>query len=106
MTQPMTLVQILLPLYDKGGARFPQSRYEEVAKELTERFGGLTAYVRAPAAGLWQEGNGRTQRDDIVVYEVMADRLDARWWADYRRDLERRFAQDELVIRAQEMRRL
>ena len=102
----MQLVQILLPVYDRGGARFPQAHYDAVSKELTQRFGGLTAYVRAPAAGLWQEGNGRTQRDDIVVYEVMAERLDTGWWADYRRDLERRFAQDELVIRAQEMRRL
>ena len=102
----MHLVQILLPLYDRGGARFPQSHYDAVAKELTERFGGLTAYVRAPAAGLWQEEGGHTQRDDIVVYEVMAERLEPAWWADYRRGLERRFAQDELVVRAQEMQRL
>jgi len=100
------LVQILLPVYDKSGARFPQSHYDHVAKELTERFGGLTAYVRAPAAGLWQEGSGRTQRDDIVVYEVMAERLEPEWWAGYRGELERRFAQDELVVRSQEMRRL
>jgi hypothetical protein len=102
----MHLIQILLPVYDKAGARFPQGQYDQVAKELTERFGGLTAYVRAPAAGLWQEETGRTQHDDIVVYEVMAERLEPEWWAAYRRELERRFAQDELVVRAQEMRRL
>ena len=102
----MQLVQILLPVYDRAGARFPQAHYDAVAKELTRRFGGLTAYVRAPAAGLWQEEDGRTQRDDIVVYEVMAEQVDEAWWAGYRRELERRFAQDELVIRAQEMRRL
>ena len=102
----MNLIQILLPVYDKSGARFPQAQWDRVAKELTDRFGGLTAYVRAPAAGLWQEETGRTQRDDIVVYEVMAERLEPEWWAGYRRELERRFAQDELVVRAQEMRRL
>ena len=102
----MHLVQMLLPVYDKAGVRFPQAHYDAVAKELTERFGGLTAYVRAPAAGLWQADEGRTQRDDIVVYEVMAERLEPDWWARYRRELERRFAQDELVVRAQEMRRL
>ena len=102
----MHLIQLLLPVYDRSGTRFPQSHYDAVALELTERFGGLTAYVRAPAAGLWQEGTGRTQRDDIVVYEVMAEELDADWWSGYRRELERRFAQDELVVRAQEMRRL
>jgi hypothetical protein len=36
----------------------------------------------------------------------MVDALDADWWAAYRKDLERRFAQQELVVRAQEMNRL
>ena len=103
----MSLVQLLLPLYDARGERFPQDRYHSVALELTRRFGGLTAYVRAPAAGLWQESpDGETRRDDIVVYEVMVDSLDAEWWAGYRRELERRFDQDELVVRAQDIRRL
>ena len=102
----MRLVQLLLPLYDARGQRFPQAHYDGVALELTRRFGGLTAYVRAPAAGLWQEEPGRTRRDDIVVYEVMVDRLDSQWWAGYRRELERRFGQEELVVRAQAIRRL
>ena len=101
----MHLVQILLPLYDPDGERFPRDAYDDVARELTERFGGLTAYTRAPAAGLWKEG-GETQRDDIVVYEVMVDALDAAWWTAYRRELERRFRQEELVVRAQETTRL
>ena len=75
--------------------------------ELTERFGGLTAYTRAPAQGLWAEDGGEPpQRDDIVVYEVMADTLDRPWWRGFRKLLERRFAQDELVIRAQQIERL
>ena len=102
----MHLIQILLPVYDKAGARFPQAHWDRVAKELTERFGGLTAYVRAPAAGLWEADAGATRRDDIVVYEVMAEALEPEWWAAYRRELEGRFAQEELVVRAQEMRRL
>jgi hypothetical protein len=102
----MHLVQLLLPLYDKGGVRFPAAHYEKVVAELTDRFGGLTAYARAPATGLWEEGSGKTTRDDIVVYEVMADAIDARWWAGYRRALEERFAQDELVIRALQIRKL
>jgi hypothetical protein len=100
------LVQLLLPLADEKGKPFPASLYQQVAQELTERFGGLTAYARAPAAGLWEERPGKTTRDDIVVYEVMVDALDAAWWAKYRGTLEVRFAQDELVVRAQEIRRL
>ena len=103
----MHLVQILLPLQGPGGRAFPRDQYARVAGELTDRFGGMTAYARAPASGLWQEeGSGATQREDIVVYEVMVDDLDANWWAGYRRELEQRFAQQELVVRAQEMRRL
>jgi len=100
------LVQLLLPLGRPGGARFPAQLYRDVTRELTERFGGVTAYNRAPASGLWEEEPGRTERDDIVVYEVMVDALDTAWWAHYRRILERRFEQDELVVRAQPMQRL
>ena len=100
------LVQLLLPLYDNGGRAFPGEHYAAVRDELTERFGGLTAYTRAPAQGLWQEASGPTRRDDIVVYEVMTDTLDREWWRAYRRTLERRFAQEELVIRSQAVERL
>ena len=100
------LVQILLPLYDGEGERFPQAMFESVARELTERFGGLTAYARAPAAGLWEEKPGKTRRDDIVVYEVMVDAVEPAWWREYRGRLEREFRQKELVVRAQEIRRL
>jgi len=91
----MYLVQLLLPRYD-----------EAVARELTERFGGMTAYARAPAKGEWKPAPGETVRDDIVVYEVMVAELDRAWWSGYRGELERRFAQDELVVRALEIERL
>ncbi|HUP98422.1 MAG TPA: hypothetical protein VM073_10785 [Usitatibacter sp.] len=102
----MHIVQLLVPVFDNTGERFPRRHYDLLVQELTQRFGGLTAYVRAPAAGLWQEGDGQTRRDDIVVYEVMVESLEPEWWAKYRRELERRFAQDEMVVRAQEVRRL
>ncbi len=101
----MFLVQILLPLSVDGTA-IPRERFAEVGRELTDRFGGLTAYTRSPAEGLWRSGGGTTTADQVVVYEVMTDRLDRRWWADYRRGLEGRFEQEEVVIRAQAMERL
>jgi len=100
------LVQLLLPLEHPDGGRFPAALYREVTRELTDRFGGVTAYNRAPASGLWEEGSGHTEHDDIVIYEVMVDSLDRAWWAAYRGALERRFEQDELVVRAQPMQRL
>jgi streptogramin lyase len=102
----MHLVQILLPLYDNDGRPLPKDLYRAVAAELTERFGGLTAYTRAPAEGLWKEGPATTARDDVVIYEVMADRLDRAWWRDYRAGLETRFRQEQVVVRAQAVERL
>jgi hypothetical protein len=98
-------VQLLLPLsYDDGGA-IPRRTLAEVRRELTERFGGVTAYGRAPAQGWWRRGE-RTRRDDIVVVEVMVARVDASWWRRYRRRLERTLRQRELVIRSHRVRRL
>jgi len=96
----MHLVQILLPLYDNAGQSFGEDLYTEVRRDLSERFGGLTAFTRAPAQGLWRN-EGRTHRDDIVVFEVMAVEIDAAWWSNYRRALERMFRQNTIVIRAQ-----
>lgn len=102
----MHLVQLLLPVYDNEGHPFPALHYASVRAELTERFGGLTAYTRAPAEGVWDEGGGERARDDIVVYEVMVAQLDRAWWGRFRADLERKFAQDELVARALPVERL
>jgi len=102
----MHLVQILLPVYDNDGRPFPVSSYADVRRELTERFGGLTAYSRAPAEGLWRDEGGPPTRDDIVVDEVMTKELDRAWWARLRDRLAERFAQDELLIRAHEIERL
>ena len=49
----MYLVQLLLPVTDNGGNEFPESVMRSVQAELCERFGGLTAYSRAPAKGIW-----------------------------------------------------
>lgn len=96
------LVQILLPLNDNDGRRFPQTYFAAVREELVSRFGGLTAYARAPARGLWKS-SGRTRRDDVVVFEVMTARVAKAWWSRYRRTLERRFRQDEIVVRVQDI---
>jgi hypothetical protein len=99
----MHLIQLLLPLYGNDKKAMPRELFEQVRDELIERFGGLTAYTRAPVSGLWQEQGGRTTHDDLVIYEVMSDRLDEEWWRRYRKDLEARFAQEALVVRAQRM---
>lgn len=46
------------------------------------------------------------QRDEVVLVEVMADHVDHGWWAAYREDLQRRFRQDEVLVRAMAVERL
>ena len=96
----MFLVQLLLPLYENSGRRVPHERFTEVRDELTDRFGGVTAFLRSPALGSWKQDDGEIDRDEVVMCEVMVDPLERAWWADYRKTLERRFGQHELVVRA------
>ena len=73
--------------------------------ELAARFGGVTAFRRAPAEGVWREG-GVESRDRVVIFEVMADALERDWWRVYREELERRFRQEKMVVRATEFEEL
>lgn len=96
----MHLVQILLPVFDQNGNRLPEAEYGRVRGELTQKFGGLTAFTSAPAEGVWRT-EGRTDRDEIIVIEVMTEELDKPWWGHYRRKLEDHFRQESIVVRAQ-----
>jgi hypothetical protein len=81
------------------GSRFTPDVYAQVRSDLTRRFGGLTAYSRAPAEGVWESGG--IKRDDIVVLEVMVEELERSWWSEYRKHLQELFGQDHIVVRAQ-----
>ena len=96
----MYLVQILLPLFDNEGHAFDARDYVRLRSELADRFGGVTAYTRAPARGVWKDEAGETNRDDIVIFEVMTGELDREWWTAFRKQLEARFRQDTLIVRA------
>jgi hypothetical protein len=100
------LIQILLPLSDNDGRRFSEEPFIAVRRELTERFGGVTAYARAPATGMWKRDEGDVARDDNVMVEVMVDELDREWWRAYRDRLAALFRQEELVVRALPIERL
>ena len=91
------LIQLLLPLRNNDKQKFPTELFESVRHELLDRFGGVTAFVRSPAVGLWKESD-EVERDEVVMFEVLAANLEADWWAGYRKKLEDRFRQDEVLI--------
>jgi hypothetical protein len=95
-----TLVQVLLPVYDPAGVALPPELFARVRAELTQRFGGVTAWVRSPARGVWKDEDGSVERDDVVLYEVVVETLDREWWSAYRERLRREFRQEELLVRA------
>ena len=98
-------IQILLPVADETGDRFPERIYADLRATLTAKFGGVTIFAQAPAEGLWVS-DGAVCRDDIVIFEVMTDRVDRAWWSWLRADLERAMRQHEIVVRVQEIERL
>jgi hypothetical protein len=99
--QGMHIVQFLLPLRDNARQPFPRADFDKVRTELTDRFGGVTAFLQSPALGIWKdEEEGETMRDEMVLYEVMVESLDRAWWSGYRSELERRFRQERVVMRA------
>ena len=69
----MHLIQILLPSRDAKGRGFPEAKYDVVAAELTDRYGGITAYTRTPAEGRWKPGSEAASLEDVVVFEVMVE---------------------------------
>ena len=102
----MYQIQLLLPLYDNEGRGFARAEFARVRDELAENFGGVTAYSRSPAEGVWKGDGGEVSRDRVIAFEVLVESLDRAWWAGYRDALAARFRQQELMITATRVERL
>jgi hypothetical protein len=102
----MHLIQLLIPLHDNHKQAFPPDYFNQVREDLINRFGGVTAFVRSPAIGLWKGNSDDINRDEMVMFEVLSDELDKDWWARYRQELEDKFRQDEVLIWASNITRL
>ena len=105
MTTASTLVQILLPLADNEREPYPHALYTQVRQELVAQWGGVTAHLAAPAQGVWRD-EGHLVFDSIVVFEAMVEGFDRPWWCNYRAELEARFRQQQIVVRALPMERV
>lgn len=102
----MYLIQLLLPLHDNRKKAFPRDYFHAVRETLTERFGGVTAFLRSPAVGLWKDGDTDVSQDEVVMYEVISAELDRSWWETYRKELQERFCQEALLVWATNVTRL
>ena len=101
----MYLIEIFLPVRDNEGTPFAAKTYQALRDELTELYGGVTSFTRAPARGETKCGDEKV-RDDIIVLEVMTEDIDRSWWKSYRKTLEGIFVQDEILVRATRIERL
>jgi hypothetical protein len=94
----MYLVQLLLPVTDDRESF--AAVHAGLREELAARFGGVTAYSRSPAKGVWKpEGRGPIH-DDIILLEVVVEHLQAEWWRALRHRLEQALNQESIIIRA------
>ena len=71
----MHLGQVLLPLFDNSGRTFEQALYLDVKARFTEKFGGVTVYLRSPAEGAWQGPSGAKSHDEIGVLTEALNRM-------------------------------
>lgn len=95
----MYLFQLLLPLQDNSGEPYPPKEFDALKNELASEHGGVTAHIQAPAEGLWRQDAGETDRDQIVIFEVITEQVDLQRWRRRRADLERRLRQEQIIIR-------
>jgi hypothetical protein len=96
---PVNLVEVFVPLNRGDGSPVHQNEIEVLVGRLADRFGGATAFSRAPADGLWKDETAMSH-DSIIILEVMVDHLDRGWWTAFRKELERNLQQEKLVVRS------
>jgi hypothetical protein len=94
------LIQLLLPTSEIPAGPTSPEHVAQTRRELVEAFGGVTAYQRTPAVGVWTSPHGSRERDEVVMVEVVAPQFDRAWWRDYADRLAERFAQAAIHVRA------
>ncbi|WP_449437091.1 hypothetical protein [Pedobacter steynii] len=94
------LVELFLPLRDDDGEVFPEKLYAGIREELMAKFGGLTEYSRSPVKGFWKPDQGKEEKDELLVFEVMCAEIEPEFWDKLKLRLLKIFKQDSLVIRS------
>ena len=102
----MYQIELYLPLYNNDKKAFPTSHYESVKQNLSDKFGGITMYSRTPVIGLWKESQESIVKDDLVIYEIISEKLDESFWQEYKFMLQSLFQQEAIIIKSSKIKLL
>jgi hypothetical protein len=95
----MFVVELFLPLEKNDGTAVPPAVFDRIQRQLTDRFGGVTSFLRSPAEGAWKPTGKDVVHDRVAIFEVMVDDVDTSWWRDYRHQLEEELEQEHILAR-------
>ena len=98
--QQSFLMQLVLPTHNNAGEAFADQIWEDLKTRLVDKFGGVTAFRRSPAQGVWSPTPDRRASEDVFMVEVMTDALDVAWWAALQQEFEASLDQEHIIIRA------
>ena len=96
----MFLIELFVPLAKPQGGSIDQAVFDRIKQQLAERFGGVTAFVQAPAEGVWKSPSEETIEDRVAILQVMMKEIDVNWWREFRTTLEQELDQDEILVRS------
>jgi hypothetical protein len=90
------ITQVLLPMFDNRGRRFPPASYQPFHERMVERFDGWTQ--KQKALGVWQSPGGIRYKDKHLVYEIAHKTRNLGFWRAEKERLKREFEQEEIWI--------
>ena len=92
--------EVYLPLRYNNQLEIEPKKFEEVTTILFRRFRGVTWIPREfPLKGLWQ-GRDREYQDEVVIFIVLdfSGEENREFMLQYKEDLKKSFAQEEILI--------
>ncbi len=96
--------EVLIPLADNEGNKFPAEQIIQVRDDLTAEFGGCRSQPLAPFIGTWVNGS-RLYIDELMLFVVDAPRTDASidWFLQYKEHLLQQLCQVEIYLAMSEL---
>lgn len=97
--------EIYLPVRYNDGTEIESEKFDQMERELVERFGGVTSVQRQfPLQGIWKEEQ-QIYLDLIVIFTVLdlSGTAVHDFFIPYKEELKHRFKQEEILITMHEL---